>query len=781
MPAHVRRNFYPHRRKLQEPSFIIVMSLAVVAMTAGFMAFRLVKSRWHHKNRKADSIRGSTIPAIRVVTPPTPPSNSTSGLENTPSSPKSDMVAEQLRNEQHPIAPITIPSSSDSTISTSIEQEPESSITENAPAESAAEVPVAIDNVIAVQETYNDEPVLPNVHTKISPEKRGGGRSEQRKTETAKRQTSSEKSQRSRKPEAICWQRSRKWFLGIEILDENADSSQLTVTQGSNPLRAETNTRWILSNIDGNVNVSSPLSSESFELTLAQKETPFLLFKLSGQNLTQGRRIRYATSGTYLVVTPENWVRNEELSGISQVPPALCHLNGYKAHLFYLDSETDNCIAFLTSERKPIEVPNRRSEFDLVGSSIEDASETMGPLFGNEPPRIRSRSTEGWKNVAIVVIGEEGERRGGWRTSFDPAKDSDTQDLSLLLSGKQVGWYFVRIYDVSEGAPIESFDFRFVMDLKTITISQHDVMPGEDGHKPVRIDLKWSGDTPCELIPNHSRDLSIDTNHTCTSIEIPPDPDCDKTEWTLRLSTSSRVAISLLVERVWWSICNQNTSSEHISWKDKPVVIQRNHLVASSEHLLRVRFPRRRWTRKVHVGFEQRRTREYPVEVTKLVVDIPLNEFEGMVELENSGEDRPLKLWINGYPEQTVAVLSKSARAVRPKRSKAIKLNMKRLLNYLNRLERATRDAPLSDMLNECKGRWRLAGVKEQRDAYSLQTACVIMLCWRVIRGKGMKPIGRRKGWVRSLVKLAEANPAHLAASSKQYETLRTNSKPTRI
>lgn len=746
------------------------------------MAFRLVKSRWHHKNRKTDSTRGSTNPAIRVLPPPTPPSDSTSGLENTPSSPKSDIVVEQLGNEQHPIAPNTIPSSSDSTISTLIEQKPESSITEiteNAPAEGIAEVHVAIANVIAVQETYNDKPVLPNVQTKLSPEKRGGARRGERKTETREREASPEKPERSRKPEVVCWQQLRKWFLGIEISDEDADSSQLAVTQGSNPLRAETNTRWMLSNIDGNINISSPLLSESIKLTLAEKETPFLLFKLSGQNLRQGRRIRYATSGTYLVVTPEKWIRNEELSGIPQVPPAQCHLDGFKAHLFHLDSEADSRIGFLTSEDNPIEVPNRRSQFELVGSLIEDTSETMGPLFGLSPPKIRSRGTEGWKNVATVVIGEEGEDRSGWRTSFDPAKDSDIQDLSLLLSGKQAGWYFVRIYDASVGAPIESFDFRFVTDLKAITISQHDVLPGEDGHKTVRIDLNWSGDTPCELIPNHSKNLSIDTNHTRTSIEIPPDPDCDKTEWTLRLSTSSRVPISLLVERVWWSICNQNTSSEHISWKDKPVVLQRNHLVASSEHLLRVRFPRRRWTRKIHVGFEQRRTREYPVEVTKQVVDIPLNEFEGMVELENSGEDHPLKLWINGYPEQTVAVLSsrsKSARPVGPQRPKAIKLNIKRLLKYLSRLERATKDATLSDMLKECRRKWSSPGVREQRDAYLLQTACVIMLCWRVMRAKGMKPIGRRKGWVRNFVKIAETNPTYLAATSKKYEILGSNS-----
>lgn len=444
---------------MQESTLILTIVLAVVSVAAALIAFRVFRGRWQRKQRQMifrEEILGSS------------PSKSSSDLEQVLTPRDSGSVAGEVGNQQREFSVDTtkVPSySGDLTLTTlqaernkdgpeiiKVENVVESqgtsgileviddgTVLEEIPSEDSAliehKLNVAPDQPETIDQIENDLPL--NAPNKISPEKRGGGHRGQRKTDT--REVSSERSQRTRKPEVVCWQQSRKWFLGIEISDEKADPSQLAVTQGCDPLIAESSTRWMLSNVDGNVNIFSPLSSESIELTLAEKETPFLLFKLTGQNLAQGRRIRYATSGTYLVVAPEKWIRNEELSGIPQVPPAQCHLDGFKAHLFHLDSEADSRIGFLGSEGNPIEVPNRRSQFELVGSLIEDTSETMGPLFGLSPPKIRSRGTDGWKDVTTVVIGEEGERRSGWRTSFSPEKDSDTQDLSSLLSRKQVG------------------------------------------------------------------------------------------------------------------------------------------------------------------------------------------------------------------------------------------------------------------------------------------------------------------------------------------------------
>ena len=132
------------------------------------------------------------------------------------------------------------------------------------------------------------------------------------------------------------------------------------------------------------------------------------------------------------------------------MPPDQCHLAGFKAHFFNVDSEIDSIIAFYTSEGKSIKIPNRLSQFELVGPLIEDASKAMGPLFGTSLPKLRCREGFDWGNITTVVIGEEGENRSGWRTSFIPNREVAIQDLGEFLQTRQSGWYFIRFYDTNE-------------------------------------------------------------------------------------------------------------------------------------------------------------------------------------------------------------------------------------------------------------------------------------------------------------------------------------------
>ena len=140
---------------------------------------------------------------------------------------------------------------------------------------------------------------------------------------------------------------------------------------------------------------------------------------------------------------------------------------------------------------------------------------------------------------------------------------------------------------------------------------------------------------------------------------------------------------------------------------DKPIVLSSLQFLSTSKYTLRIRFPQRRWTKEVLIGFEQRKARAYRVEVTQQIVEIPLNHFEGAIELEDTTKDHPINLWIKGYSEQTIAILSRvsldSSRQGRSKRFKAIRLNTKRLIKYLNRLDRITNDVALSKLLKECK------------------------------------------------------------------------------
>jgi len=612
------------------------------------------------------------------------------------------------------------------------------------------------------------------VPNKLSPEKHGGAYRGQRKTDASEVVTSSEKTKRNRKPEVVCWQQYRQWFLGIEIPD-HSDLFDLEILQGNEKLCKTTDERWMLTSIDSNIEFTSSSLDQKAKIRLAEKDNPYLLFKLTGQNQKWGRRVRYATTGTFLVVVPDMWTRNEELSGVPQVPPIQCHLVGFQAHLFNVDSEIDSLIAFYTSEGNPVKIPNRLSQFELVGPLIEDANEAMGPLFGTSMPKLRCRDGLDWGNITTVVIGEEGENHSGWRTSFIPNREVVIQDLGEPMQTRQSGWYFIRLYDTNEDLA-ESLDFRFALTLENIVIAPHSALPGKQGHADVRIEVHHAKNSSIRLIRPRDIQLPTNTSDRGTIVDVPPNPNADKTDWNLLVEKNPKVYLSFLVERVWWSICEQDVTPQQNNWTDKSIVLSPLYLVATSKHFLRIRFPRRRWTKEVRVGFEQWGARVYRVEVTRQEVEIPLNHFEGTSECEDSSKDHSLKLWINNLAEQPIAILlhrsETDKKQIRPKRSILIRLNKKRLLKYLNRLDRTAKSSTFSEMLKECKQNWLSSDVKEKRDDYLIRTACLIKMYWGIMKSRGMKPIGRRRGWVRSLIKVAEAHPDYLANITDKYKIL---------
>ena len=92
-------------------------------------------------------------------------------------------------------------------------------------------------------------------------------------------------------------------------------------------------------------------------------------------------------------------------------------------------------------------------------------------------------------------------------------------------------------------------------------------------------------------------------------------------------------------------------------------------------------------------------------------------------------------------------------------------------------MDRITNDVALSKLLKECKKNWLTTGIKVRHDEYLLQTACVIKIGWKVMKAQGMKPIGRRRGWVRSFIKVAENNIDYLSAINEKYEMVSYSSE----
>ncbi|MCS7011422.1 MAG: hypothetical protein NZL98_08635 [Anaerolineales bacterium] len=114
---------------------------------------------------------------------------------------------------------------------------------------------------------------------------------------------------RTLKPEIVCWKRERQWILAVQVPEELIESPDLAVLQNSLPLSRDEleETCWRLEGVVGEVIVR--WNEDEARIGLGQEK--YLLFKLSGQNLDQGRLVKFPFSGSYLVIAPDDWKRDE--------------------------------------------------------------------------------------------------------------------------------------------------------------------------------------------------------------------------------------------------------------------------------------------------------------------------------------------------------------------------------------------------------------------------------------------------------------------------------------
>ena len=316
----------------------------------------------------------------------------------------------------------------------------------------------------------------------LEPGKRGGRpRAPARDRE---KQPLQEGKPRRPKPEIVCWKRERQWILAVEVPEELLENSGLAVLQDGSPLPQDESREayWSLGRASGEVVIRWNEYEAPIETRIPLGEENYLLFKLSGQNQNQGRHVKSPSAGSYLVIVPDDWERDDTLSGLPPAAPEPVSLAGYKAHFFEFEKDSDGNIAFRAPTGKSFVTESQALQFELVGSRLNEASGDKGPLFGERPPQIRTPDNQGWKDVGTIVVGEEGSGKGKWRQSFSPIPGGTRQDLPSEVAARKGGWYFLRFYDTNDDL-IESLDFRFTCALKEIRILQPSPLPSEDGHK----------------------------------------------------------------------------------------------------------------------------------------------------------------------------------------------------------------------------------------------------------------------------------------------------------
>ena len=448
---------------------------------------------------------------------------------------------------------------------------------------------------------------------------------------------------RRQKPEIICWKRERQWIPVVELPEELFESRNLVVVQnGLRLIQDESNEGcWQLREAYGQVLVRWEEDELARETKVALGEERYLLFKLSGRDQNQGRRVKSPSSGWYLVMVPDNWERDDTDSGPAPVAPEPVSLAGYKAHYFQLDRDGGGKIALRAPTGEPFVIESKAPQFELVGNRLYDASESVGPLFGERSPAIRALDTLTWKDVRTIVVGEEGSKRGRWRKAFSPTLGQIQQPLPLEVAARQGGWYFLRFYDTNDDL-VESLDFRFLCALKEIRIHQPPPVPSEDGHSPVQVEFLH--EPRCAVRPvDGPAHIQIERQDDKTILTIPPDPACDESHWLVGPEAGPQVQVTILVERLWWTVGEEHNAPTQ--WRDKPFALTRDDFAATSTRALWIRLPKARWVDKVFVGFDRTRARPYPVKVADSAVAIPLRDFSDCQEIGGIGII-PLMLWI---------------------------------------------------------------------------------------------------------------------------------------
>ena len=469
------------------------------------------------------------------------------------------------------------------------------------------------------------------------------------------------------KPEIVCWKRERLWIPGIEVPEDLAANSGLALSQNGLALTQDESRgdRWRLEGASGQAVIQWNENEAVRKIAIALGKESYLLFKLTGQDQKEGRWVNFPSSGSYLVIVPEDWQRDETLSGSPPVMPEPVSLPGYRAHFFELEKGGDGKIAFRLANGNSCIIESKASQFELLGTCLNDATEGMGPLFGVSPPRICVRGDRAWEDISAIVVGEEGSKRGRWRTQMTPVPDVREQELPAEVAARKGGWYFLRFYNTNDDL-IESLDFRFISALREIRIHQPQPLPSENGHRPVQAELIHEPGCLFQLADSSKR-IHIESQNEQTNLIIPSDPTRDETCLLVGPAEGPRVEITILVERLWWAVGEED--NEPLEWRDLPLTLSRDDFAAMSRRAVWVRFPRRRWVNRVFVGFEQAKARPYNVKVTDKTIAIPFREFGDSEEIADKMHEYSLEVWIerNGlFIERVVAFIPTSQPEVSP-------------------------------------------------------------------------------------------------------------------
>ena len=485
--------------------------------------------------------------------------------------------------------------------------------------------------------------IFPKPVKKIDPLVRGG-KSRESHVRTSK-QTSPEFVE---KPEISCWKRERSWVLSVELPENIIEQTGLCVRQNNVELKRDESVSdsWQLVGAKGSVAISWGGNENQSKYNFAIGTNGCILFKLNGTG--RGCNVKTYTYGQYLAIAPNDWQRDENLSGLPPAFPEPVSIDGYQAHFFFIEKGTNNKIAFSLPDGTSCSLRSNNYGVELIGKNIEDACENMGPLFIDSPPKIHFSSKLAAKEIKKVVVGEEGGNGKKWRAQLNIiGDDGEDQSLGPALDERGIGWFFLRLYN-SKDDLVDSFDFRFVSSLRDVKIANCPV-PSETGHLPAIVEFHH--DTTCQIQPIQKLGSHFEVKREAgnTIAVIPPDPALDKTTWFVRCTeVSSAVRLDILIQRFWW--CLSEGQKQEKDWQANLVSLKLDDFRAISKTNILFKLPKPRWTDAVMIGFAPDSVKKYEVMVKEDTIMVPLRHFCDDQSLKNIGTQR-MRAWVKHHDE----------------------------------------------------------------------------------------------------------------------------------
>jgi hypothetical protein len=478
--------------------------------------------------------------------------------------------------------------------------------------------------------------------SRVAPEKRGGRPRGSPATDQMVRSEAIKHGvqARNQRPELVCWLKGMTYVVGVEIPEET-HLPLLTVRQPPDLALEEDDSRsglWRLKRPLESVHLLAPEPHETCAVELPSAR--YRIFKMVGAYKTRGRAVRQGSTGQFLIVVPESWGWNEELSGPAATTPEYVYPGTCRAHSVRLPLDPGRALAFDTPEGTCVRIPCGSERFELVGARIDDASVDAGPLFAREPPQLRCAAgiAEDTTAIAAVVLGEEGivEGRRGWRARADRF-----EELRPAIADRKAGWFFVRLYDC-HGELIESLDFRFVADLVSIEIKADSPMPGVEGHSVARIRFRHG--RGCSVSSRSKPPVITELLPDGASAIVPCDSKSGETSWLIS-TRNEQVQVKIRVDRVWWALEDGATEANQILWTDRPLRLCRDEFRATSVIAIRIRLPRPGWADELRIGFQWGRSRSVHIGASELECVIPLRDMGEARELEEQAAAL-LSIWV---------------------------------------------------------------------------------------------------------------------------------------